>query len=238
MSDIFEALSQREQEGEGPRLDAQALDPVKLFPPMSSAQQNEMAVVAGKLLDLKPRDRGGMACFASCTPGEGASYVSYGVARTLSLSLGRRTVWVDANFVSPQDALVSEPGPSLLDLLAQPDRVGELKKAQPLVPLRAGSHLASRRADLTSARFREVAEGLAAAFDFVVVDCPPLQHAMDTGVLAGMTDGLVIVVESRRLKHQVVNHAIAELRGSGVNVLGTVLNKRTFELPRFIYSRL
>jgi len=238
MSDIYEAVSQREQEGKGPRLDAQALDPVKLFPPMSAAQQNETAVVAGKLLDLSPQDRGGVVCFASCTPGEGASYVSYGVARTLSLSLGRRTVWVDANFVSPQAALASEPGPSLVDLLAQPDRVSELPKEQPLVPVRAGSHLGSRRSDLTSGRFREVAERLSAVFEFVVVDCPPILHAMDTGVLAGMTDGLVIVVESRRLKHEVVNHAIGELRGSRVNVLGTVLNKRTFELPRFIYSRL
>jgi Mrp family chromosome partitioning ATPase len=102
----------------------------------------------------------------------------------------------------------------------------------------AGTHLASHRADLTSARFREVARRLTAAFDFVVVDCPPILEAVETGLLGGMTDGLVMVVESRRLKHQVVNHAITELRGSGVNVLGSVLNKRTFELPGFIYKRL
>jgi Mrp family chromosome partitioning ATPase len=238
MSDIYEAVSQRGQEGGGPRVDTQALDPVKLFPPPSASQQNEFNAVAGKLLEIAPAERGGIVCFAACSFGEGASFVSYGVARALGMNLGRRVLWVDANFLAPQAQLQGTPGPSLVDLLARPERVTDLPSQQPIAAVAAGPALSSRRADLTSARFREVSRHLTEAFDYVVVDCPPILEAVETGLLGGMTDGLVVVVESRRLKHQVVNHAITELRGSGVNVLGSVLNKRTFELPGFIYKRL
>ena len=47
-----------------------------------------------------------------------------------------------------------------------------------------------------------------------------------------------MVIEARRLRHEVVNNGIKNLRNQGVNVLGTVLNRQVFDIPAFLYNKM
>jgi len=238
MSDIFRAVNQRGAEEEGPKVDALALDPIKLFPLPAEGQQAELASVAARLLDYKPENRGLVVSFAACTRQEGASFVSYNVARTLALSLGRRTAWVDVNFQNPQSTLQARQSVSFVDCLNDAGQVASLGSGDALVGVPGGQALPARRAEMASSKLEEALAGFSSRFDFTILDCPPVFNAMETALIGTEADGLVLVVEATRLKHEVVNHALDELRERRVNVLGTVLNKRRFELPRFIYNRL
>ncbi len=56
--------------------------------------------------------------------------------------------------------------------------------------------------------------------------------------LAGLCDGVVLVVEARRLRWEVVSKAKQQLQQWNVNVLGVLLNKRRFPVPDWVYAAL
>jgi len=49
---------------------------------------------------------------------------------------------------------------------------------------------------------------------------------------------VVLVVESELTRAQVVDYAIDRLNSSGANILGTILNKRQFNIPKWLYRFL
>jgi len=49
---------------------------------------------------------------------------------------------------------------------------------------------------------------------------------------------MMLVIRQRFLKREVVGHGIDSLRAKSVNVMGAVINRRTFDLPKVIYDRL
>jgi Mrp family chromosome partitioning ATPase len=59
--------------------------------------------------------------------------------------------------------------------------------------------------------------------DLVIVDGPALDGGKDAGLVARLTDGVVLVVDSDLLTWKQVRATIRELRSSGARVLGTVL---------------
>lgn len=75
-------------------------------------------------------------------------------------------------------------------------------------------------------------------FRFVLLDSPPIIPFMDGCVLAAAVDGVVFVIESNRTRAEVVENALGKLKSSGGNILGTVLNKRVFHIPQFLYRLL
>ncbi len=75
-------------------------------------------------------------------------------------------------------------------------------------------------------------------FDFVILDLPPVLKSTDTALIGRNTDGLLLVVEQKFLKWEVINHGVDSLREKDVKILGSVINRREFELPKVIYDRL
>ena len=75
-------------------------------------------------------------------------------------------------------------------------------------------------------------------FDIVVVDAPALARSNRGLVLAQHMDAVVVVVEAERTRAPVLNRLLDLLRRAEAPVIGTVLNKRRYHIPRFIYDRL
>lgn len=76
---------------------------------------------------------------------------------------------------------------------------------------------------------------LGARFDFVIVEAPPLEHAVYMSavmMVAPLTDGVVLILEADRTRRDVASDVTRRLRASGVAVLGAVLTTRkTSESP-------
>ena len=91
---------------------------------------------------------------------------------------------------------------------------------------------------LTSERMKARSTELRKAFDFVIVDAPPMTRYADAIVLGQLSDGVVLVLEAEYTRREAARIAVESLRSSGIQVLGAVLNKRTFPIPEKIYNML
>ena len=88
--------------------------------------------------------------------------------------------------------------------------------------LLAGCSNLDPKGALTSPRMAQVLAEAAAAFDWVIVDTPPVVLLPDTNLLARMVDGSIVVVRAGRTAYDVVERAIQALDKK--RVLGIVLN--------------
>ena len=72
----------------------------------------------------------------------------------------------------------------------------------------------------------------------MLVDAPPLNQYADGSILGQIADGVVLVLEANSTRRESALKAIEALRGAQADVLGAVLNKRTFPIPESVYRRL
>jgi len=92
--------------------------------------------------------------------------------------------------------------------------------------------------EATLANMRGLLIELKKQYRFILVDSPPVIPFIDTAILCDMVDGVVLVVESEMTRAQVVDFAIERLKSSGAEILGTILNKRQFHIPKWLYRFL
>lgn len=238
MSKIYEAY--RKRVGDLPDLTVELgrVGTVALYPMPDAAQQGEFSQLANRLLDHKREDRGAVIAFASTAAGEGASFVSYNAALMLATVYHQKVCWIDANFQTPQKALAHAEGPSLATLLQNPERLAEVRPVGNPTLVPGGLNLQAARGLFADQKCHDLVRGLADRFDFTLIDLPPVLSSSDTALMATATDGLTLVIEQRFLKREIIGHGMDALRAKSVRLLGAVINKRSFDLPKVIYERL
>jgi receptor protein-tyrosine kinase len=79
---------------------------------------------------------------------------------------------------------------------------------------------------------------LRARFDYVLIDAPILGNYPDVMSLGILADGVILVLQAHSTRREVACRVKHELEASGVQVLGAVLNDRTFPIPEGVYLRL
>jgi Mrp family chromosome partitioning ATPase len=75
-------------------------------------------------------------------------------------------------------------------------------------------------------------------FDYVLIHAAAADKYSDAAALAGLSDGLILVVEADATSREAVERTKQSLEDANVVLLGAVLNNRTFPIPQAIYSRL
>lgn len=89
-----------------------------------------------------------------------------------------------------------------------------------------------------SPRFGDFWGRLVSDFDLVVVDSSPLTVSPDSLAIAARVDGVIIVVEAEKTRHQTINSLKESLSRVGSNILGLVFNKRRYYIPKVVYKFL
>jgi uncharacterized protein involved in exopolysaccharide biosynthesis/Mrp family chromosome partitioning ATPase len=74
-------------------------------------------------------------------------------------------------------------------------------------------------------------------YRFVIFDMPPLSEGSPLQ-LARLMDGIILVVKAEGVRCEVVQRMKNLLQDINANVLGSVLNKRRFYIPGWLYRRL
>jgi Mrp family chromosome partitioning ATPase len=87
---------------------------------------------------------------------------------------------------------------------------------------------------LASTQARELLARLRKEYALIVIDSPPIVPIADSHILAGMADGVVIVVRARQTRRELFRRAIQSL--SAANVLGVVLNDVEYGDTRYAYA--
>lgn len=166
----------------------------------------------------------------SCTPNEGKSSVSMNLAISLA-EAGKKVLYLDldlrksvlvgklkvqgtikgmTHFLSGQSALT--------DTLCQTNIPNlQLAVAGPVPPNPAEL--------LTSKHFKAMISAVRKAYDYVIIDTPPLGSVIDSAVIANECDGVAIVVEADNVSYKFVQNVMAQLGKTECKILGVILNK-------------
>jgi capsular exopolysaccharide synthesis family protein len=186
---------------------------------------------------------GSAILIVSAAHGEGTSTVARELTTLLCRDGLARAVLVDANLRTPSQhkALGVERGAGLTDVVAQGlplDQAVRNGNSSPF-PLLTAGHMASHPAGvLSTPALRTALEALRARYDWVIVDGPPATVYSDSAILAGMVDGVVLVVEAEKTRWEVAEQAKRVLEESGARMLGAVLSRRRFHIPEALYGLL
>ncbi|MDD2752118.1 MAG: polysaccharide biosynthesis tyrosine autokinase, partial [Candidatus Omnitrophica bacterium] len=77
---------------------------------------------------------------------------------------------------------------------------------------------------LTSAKTRELFEGLKIKFDRIIVDAPPVMTVADASILANMCEGVVEIIRAGKVNLDHVLHGKQRLLEAKAKILGVILN--------------
>lgn len=165
----------------------------------------------------------------SAAPSEGKSTTAANLALALAAS-GVRVALVDADLRKPRvaDTFGIEGGVGLTDVL-----VGRVRLSEAIQPWNLGKlfllpsgTLPPNPAEVlgSAAMSRTLAE-LRAAFDYIVLDAPPLLAVTDAAVLARLTSGAILVAASGRTRKPQLEGAAKALSSADARLLGVVMTK-------------
>jgi capsular exopolysaccharide synthesis family protein len=209
------------------RIDARLAEKVVADDRMSPISREQYRRIAGVLLDAQGNNGLRVVMVASAVPGEGKTLTASNLALTLSESYRRRVLLIDADLRKPavHEVFQLTAATGLLEGLEN-GKSGKLvvRQVSPhLAVLPAGRPTTDPMAALTSQRMRQLLDEAKEAFDWVIIDTPPLMLLPDAHLLSSLVDGAVLVVRARSTPHAAVKRT-ADIIGRD-RILGVVLNQ-------------
>lgn len=159
--------------------------------------------------------------------GKTTTAVNLGI--TLSAE-GKKVLLVDANFRRPALSRMfpAEGTPRGLSNLL----VGQVQESEAirstgmegLALVESGPTPPNPAELLNSVRMREFLNHQKKFYDHIIIDGPPMLVVTDAKILAGFTDGTLLVVHAEDTPRGVVQRMLRELRAGNVRILGVLLN--------------
>jgi capsular exopolysaccharide synthesis family protein len=211
------------------RIDAGLAQKVVIDREMQPMSREQYRRLAAALYNAQATTGLKVILVASAVAGEGKTLTAANLALTFSESYLRPTLLVDADLRKPslQTVFHLEGASGLAEGLTSREerRVPVRQVSQYLSVLTAGRPSSDPMAGLTSSRMQRLITEARDAFDWVIVDTPPVGLLPDANLLAAMADGAVLVVKADSTPYPMVQRAVATL-GIG-RVLGVVLNRAT-----------
>lgn len=178
----------------------------------------------------------------STIPREGKSTVSCNLAQLIAHA-GRRVILIDADLRNPTltRSLARNANVGLLEVLAGKvdlsraivldDRTG-----LSILPVVIESRLLHTNEIVASDAFKRLIDSLRKAYDYIIVDLPPMAPVVDVRATTNIVDSYLYVVEWGRTRINVVQHQLASAPEIHGRLLGVVLNKANVKvLERYEY---
>ena len=169
----------------------------------------------------------------SSSPGEGKSFLSANLAMSIAMEKDSTVLLIEADTARPAlSALFGLPStPGLLDLLANPGQDVASALIRTDVPklafMPAGTRHQNSNELLASERMERLVDELANRYPdrILIFDSPPLMFSAEARVLARYMGQIVVVVESEKTTHSMLNQALAMVEECPIVLLA--LNKAT-----------
>lgn len=203
----------------------------------------EMRRLCAKILTGAEKRHSTVIMVSSCDRGEGTTTVATNLARTFVQEAGDQVLLIDANLRHPalHTLFGFEIAPGLSDVIRNgtqtKDAIQE-SKADSLRILGAGTQIAYPGLVFNSPAMDTCLEQLRKKFRVIVLDAPPIVPFSDSLYLAKKSDFVLLVIEAEHTRWEVAQEAIQKLDYVGVQVYGTILNKKRFYIPSFLYKAL
>lgn len=185
----------------------------------------------------RPRESGSgrlVVAVTSFASGEGVTYVTRTLADELGDSDENSVAHVNARFLR---GLHEPTAQSLRASLQCTTR--ELRSEREAGSVRPTTKSRRRGRWEGSWQYRrDCIELLRREFDYTIIDCPSLRESGDALSMAPFVDGVILVVEANRTRAEQVRQAEQNIEAAQGKLLGHILNKRTYDVPGWLYQRL
>jgi hypothetical protein len=104
--------------------------------------------------------------------------------------------------------------------------------------LPSGVFVPEREKEFSAAWLRHRLGDLRREFDYSIVHAPAVTSFSETGLLAHLADGVVLVLNAHRTRRVAAQHARDVLVAASSRLIGTVLDQKQFPIPAAVYRRL
>ena len=169
----------------------------------------------------------------SAQPSDGKSTISLNLAFSLA-ELGKKTLLIDADLrrASQHEKIGVEKSPGLSELVRGENSdikatIRQYKSSNSptsfdFIP--AGEVPKNPSELLNSGRMAKLLETLSTAYDFIVVDLPPIGAVIDAVSVAQELDGMLVVIRENACPRGLLSECMQQLSYANVNILGFVIN--------------
>lgn len=207
------------------------------------AAQEECLKLVQRVFLGQPANSRQVIVFAGVDRGAGCSRICVETSRILAANTSSSICLVDADFRTPSlpSYFGLSDGEGLADSLVREDGIRCFAKQLPpsnLWLLSAGNLAPESPTLLNSDCLKLRLQELRSEFDYLLIDAPALNLYSDAIALSRMADGVVVVLQADSTRRESALKGLQSLRDARIEVLGAVLNRRTFPIPEFVYRRL
>lgn len=167
-------------------------------------------------------------CLTSGLASEGKSTTILNLAMSFA-ETGSKVLLIDGDMRRPSLArlLIEKAAPGLSNVLAGFATVEEAirKDIRPHLDVIFSGEIPPNPLELLgSPQMRELVDSMAANYDYILVDTPPVSIVSDACEVANITDGVLFLVRQNMTEKDAVIRGVRQLELSNARLLGFVLN--------------
>ena len=184
----------------------------------------------------KPREKhqgGVVIALSSSNPGEGVTYVARALVHELAHCELTSVAGINVNFLKklhePTVEAIRNSVMRQTRRTAEANSTGDERKVPSAVAQRSGLWEANWQYR------RDCIELLRSEFDYTIIDCPSLKESGDVLSISPFVDGIILILEANRTRRSQPHQAEQRIAAAGGTLLGYVLNKRVYEVPRWLF---
>jgi capsular exopolysaccharide synthesis family protein len=253
MSKIYDALRKAEREGMRPKRrksSKKAHDHAKAGREFSfmgfdeqftRAVQNLRNSIDSEMKHLESR----VLMVTSSVKGEGKTTITAALARVMAMGEAEKILIVDCSVGNPslhvlfgvenKTGIVEYlgGGAAFKDVVQSVDRgvldlvtAGNLKKSALAPPL------------FNSDRMEQFIKEAAEAYDYVFIDTAAVLEAPETAIIGSFVNGSIMIINSGKTRREVIKRALLMVEKLEGKFIGTVLNRKKYHIPEFLYKRI
>lgn len=176
------------------------------------------------------------------SPSDGSTTIIANLANFLSSKAGHKVMVIDANLRTPTIHKVFNISgntglANVLEGKVSLEAAAHELSAN-LTVLPAGNTTLNSTPLLDSARMANIISSVKEKYELIFIDYANLRNFKDACVLCPYLDGIALVVSEGKTRRHVLKELLMPLKHKKANLIGVVLNNRTFAIPKMIYERV
>lgn len=182
------------------------------------------------ILDAKEdKDRASVTLITSFNPGSGKTFLTMNTAATFAMK-GKRVLVVDGDLRhGSASAYVGSPKKGLSDYLGKrenncEDLIVEKENYSGLFVLPVGTIPPNPTELLAEPRLAELIEKMRSRFDYILIDCPPVDIVADTQIIEKLADRTVFIVRAGLLERDMLPKLQSDYEAKRFKNMALVLN--------------
>lgn len=185
----------------------------------------------------KARDKN-VLMLTSSYKGEGSTTIVLGLSEFLVGSLGKSVLLIDDE-TSFHERL---PKSSLLDVIEGNSSLDEAINSYKSMGYPVSFAYFSKKDKQNSVvahidDLTKMIKELRGKYDYILIAASGIFADSNLLAYSQLADAIILVIEADRTRSPVVEQAVIQIKATGTDILGLILNKQTFYIPDFIYKR-